>query len=160
MPLSAVIGVFLDLEASAGGFDAEVGDLAPYQFCRISLGLRFGLNIDFALQLFRQMLGENGLHVIEGRRSRLRIRSIGHFPGHQEYFLLEGAPMKQLLNLLLQHPQAFERSEVPCCLWGFIETLPHEIHDPSELRHGPLDTELVELVCVRGNAVFAARIPG
>jgi len=30
-------------------------------------------------------------------------------------------PMEQLLSLLLQHPESFQWSDVPCCLWGFLE---------------------------------------
>lgn len=29
--------------------------------------------------------------------------------------------VEKLIQLLLKHPEAFERSEVPCCLWGLIE---------------------------------------
>lgn len=29
--------------------------------------------------------------------------------------------VEALFKLLLQYPEAFERSEVPCCLWGLLE---------------------------------------
>jgi hypothetical protein len=30
--------------------------------------------------------------------------------------------MQALLKLLLEHPEAFDKSAVPCCLWGLFPT--------------------------------------
>lgn len=52
-------------------------------------------------------------------------------------------PMETLLKLLLEHPEAFTRSEVPCCLWSFID------FTVLEPRVSPAATALLFPVCAR-----------
>ena len=66
---------------------------------------------------------------------------------------MSAQPMNALLQLILQNPRSFERSDIPCALWGHHEAALVALEKTAlALRNWGLSTNMADLIGTQADA--------